>query len=220
MATHDDDQDNNQPSKAEQMNSGVEKSGKKWPTPEEAAGEAQAAGAGESDGEGEGEGEEKEALEHPTYEGLEGQLTETEQKVNEYWNEMMRAKAEMENIQRRAERDVSHARKFALEKFLNDLLPVIDSLGHALDCEYGDNEFANSIHEGVDMTMNMLMQTMEKYGVKVIDPQGEAFDPTHHEAIGMEEGGDVAANTVIKVMQKGYLLNDRLVRPAMVVVAK
>ena len=133
---------------------------------------------------------------------------------------MMRAKAEVENVRRRAERDVVNARKFALEKFLGELLPVIDSLGHALQCEFGDNAFAKSIHEGVEMTANMLNQTMERYGVKAVDPMGQPFDPNQHQAIGMEPAGDQAPNTVIRVMQKGFVLNERVIRPAMVVVSK
>lgn len=207
MSTHEDDQDNKKSSKAEEMNAQVSQGGKKWPTPEEASAS-------------EPEAEEAPALGHEDVEGLEQELNATEQKLNEYYNEMMRSRAEIENVRRRAERDVANARKFALEKFLTDLLPVIDSLGHALDCEFGDNAFAKSIHEGVALTANMLTQTMERYGVKVIDPVGQPFDPNHHQAIGTEPAGEQAANTVVRVMQKGYVLNDRLVRPAMVFVAK
>jgi molecular chaperone GrpE len=210
-------------SKAEKMNAGAD-SGKKWPTPDEFSEEEMVAGeAGEVEGSAEvesGDSAEAPALGHPSYKKLEDQLTETEQKLNEYWNEVMRARAEMENTRRRAAQDVEKARKFALEKFANDLLPIVDSLGHALDCEFGDNQFARSIHEGVEMTMNMLLQTFDRYGLKQINPVGVTFDPNQHQAVSMEENAEAASNTVIKVLQKGYLLNDRLIRPAMVVVAK
>jgi molecular chaperone GrpE len=203
MSTHDEDQHNKKPSKADEMNSGVQ-GGKQWPTPDKVTDEEEdIAGIGQE-----------------SVEQLEQELNESEQKLQDYYNEMMRSKAEIENVRRRAERDVVNARKFALEKFLGDLLPVIDSLGHALMCEFGDNAFAKSIHEGVEMTANMLNQTMERYGVKAIDPLGQPFDPNQHQAIGMEPAGDQAPNIVIRVMQKGFVLNERVIRPAMVVVSK
>ncbi|MDQ2994631.1 MAG: nucleotide exchange factor GrpE, partial [Pseudomonadota bacterium] len=146
------DQDNKKPSKAEQMNAEVKQGGKQWPTPEEAQAEAQP--------------EEPSSLGQESVDTLEQELNETEQKLNEYWNEIMRSKAEVENVRRRAELDLAKERKFAVERLLKDLLPVIDSLGHALQCEYGDNAFAKSIHEGVEMTVNMLNSTLERYGVK------------------------------------------------------
>lgn len=227
MAMQDDDASNGA-SKAEKMNAGVDPGKKKWPTPEEVAQADQNAAAADSSGtadssdqaEKAADSAEHAALEHPSYESLEAQLTETEQKLNEYWNEVMRARAEMENTRRRADKDIANARKFALEKFSNDLLPVVDSLGHALECEFGDNEFARSIHEGVNMTMNMFLQTMERYGIKQVNPLGEVFDPNQHQAVSIEESPEAKPNTILRVLQKGYLLNDRLVRPAMVVVAK
>lgn len=211
------EQDDTNPgaSKAEKMNAGVEAGKKQWPSPEDAA----QAGAGAA-GSG-GDSAERPALEHPSYEAIEALLNETELKLNEHQNEVMRARAEMENTRRRAAKDVESARKYALEKFTNDLLPVADSLGHALQCEYGDNQFAKSIHEGVEMTMNMLLQTLDRYGVKQIDPlMGAVFDPLHHQAVSTEALPDAAPNTVVRVLQKGYLLNERLIRPAMVIVSK
>ncbi len=219
MPTNEDDTDVGQ-SKADSMNAEV-KQGKKWPTPEEvdpvaqAASEAPTAQAADSK-----VGAEAPALEHPSYESLENKLTETEQKLNEYWNEVMRSRAEMENTRKRCETDVVQARKFALTKFAGDLLPIVDSLSHALACEYGDNQFARSIHEGVEMTMNMLLQTFERFGIKQIDPVGAIFDPNLHQAVSTEEVPGMKTNTVVRVLQKGYSLNDRLIRPAMVVVAK
>lgn len=222
MAMQDDDTSQGA-SKADAMNAGVNQGKKKWPTPEEIdQAEVQATDlADEGDlGSQATDSIDKPALEHPAYEALEAQLTATEQKVNEHWNEVMRARAEMENTRRRAERDVTNARKFALEKFSNDLLPVVDSLGHALECEFGDNEFARGIHEGVDLTMTMLLQTLERYGIKQVNPLGEVFDPNLHQAVSTEEVADAKPNSVVRVLQKGYLLNERLIRPAMVVVAK
>ena len=228
--TMQDDDAKKQPSKAEKMNAGVEPGKKKWPTPEEVALEEDESVGGTSDIGGaagaeqqpgaQADSSEAPALGHPSYQKLEDQLTETEQKLNEYWNEVMRARAEMENTRRRAALDVEKARKFALEKFSNDLLPVVDSLGHALECEYGDNQFARSIHEGVDMTMNMLLQTLDRYGIKQVNPLGAVFDPNQHQAVSIEESAGAKPNTVVRVLQKGYVLNDRLIRPAMVVVAK
>jgi molecular chaperone GrpE len=222
MAMQDDD--NQGPSKAETMNASVNQGKKQWPTPEEAA-QAELdnqAGAPEAvEGEGESAAPTSEpALDHPSYESLEAQLTATEQKLNEHWNEVVRARAEMENIRRRAGIDVANARKFALEKFAADLLPVVDSLGHALTCEFGDNQFARSIHEGVDLTMTVFLQTLERFGIKQVDPIGATFDPNQHQAVSIEETPDAKPNTVVRVLQKGYMLNERLIRPAMVVVAK
>ncbi len=217
------DNGNTGASKAERMNAGSESAKKRWPSPEDAAAGEQAGAEAPSDQHHTHDSQqtdEASALGHPSYQRLEDQLTETEQKLNEHWNEVMRSRAEMENTRRRAAKDVENARKFALEKFVNDLLPVVDSLGHALECEYGDNQFAKSIHEGVDLTMNMLYQTLERYGVKQVNPLGEPFDPQHHQAVSTEESAQVASNSVVRVLQKGYLLNDRLIRPAMVVVAK
>ena len=201
MPTNEDDTDVGQ-SKADSMNAEV-KEGKKWPTPEEvdqadtASSEAATAQAADSK-----VGGEAPALEHPSYESLENKLTETEQKLNEYWNEVMRSRAEMENTRKRCETDVVQARKFALTKFAGDLLPIVDSLSHALACEYGDNQFARSIHEGVEMTMNMLLQTFERFGIKQIDPVGVIFDPNLHQAVSTEEVQGMKTNTVVRVLQK------------------
>lgn len=211
MPINDDDSEVGQ-SKADTMNAEVNQ-GKKWPTPEEIDPVANSSNEAK-------EGLEAPALDHPSYEALETKLTETEQKLNEYWNEVMRSRAEMENTRKRCETDVVQARKFALTKFAGDLLPIVDSLSHALACEYGDNQFARSIHEGVEMTMNMLLQTFERFGIKQIDPVGAIFDPNLHQAVSTEEVQGMKTNTVVRVLQKGYSLNDRLIRPAMVIVAK
>ena len=134
---------------------------------------------------------------------------------------VVRAKAEGLNVKRRAENDVSNARKFALERFVNDLLPVMDSMERGLDvtdAESGDQ--LKSYQEGVAMTLKMFEDVLGKYNVEVIEPHGEPFDPELHQAMSMQESSDCEPNTVLAVMQKGYSLSGRLVRPAMVLVSK
>jgi len=129
---------------------------------------------------------------------------------------LMRAKAEIENIRRRAEQDVARAHKYALEKFVKELIAVVDSLEHALAAEGAEN----AVREGVELTYKMFLDVLAKHGVKQIDPVNEKFNPENHEAMSMQPSADVEPNTVLAVYQKGYLLNDRLVRPARVVVSK
>jgi len=156
-----------------------------------------------------------EALEHPDYASLEEELTKTEMQINEYRNQVMRAQAELENVRKRAERDVSNAHKFALEKFVEELLPAIDSLEKSMEAAVGDQH-----QEGVELTCGMLLKAMEKFGVEQLNPLGEEFNPEYHEAISMQPDPQSKTDTVLKVLQKGYLLNGRLVRPAMVIVAQ
>ena len=158
-------------------------------------------------------------LEHPAYEVLETKLTETEAKVSDYWNQLLRAKAEHENMLRRVERDIAGAHKFALEKFVLELLPVIDSLERAMMIKGDGNDFLKQMHDGIALTQGMFLKALEKFGVKQIHPLGEFFNPAHHQAISTRASGEAAPKTVIEVMQKGYLLHDRLIRPALVVVA-
>lgn len=131
-----------------------------------------------------------------------------------------RAQAEIQNMRRRAEQDVEKARKFALEKFTGELLPVVDSLERAIESCQSEDEATKALREGVEMTLKLLLDGMGKFNVEMVDPQGEAFNPEHHQAMSMVEAPDAQPNTVVAVMQKGYLLNGRLVRPAMVMVAK
>ncbi len=128
-----------------------------------------------------------------------------------------RAKAEMDNLRRRSVKDVENAHKFGIEKFVNELLPVLDSMGLGLATE---DASAESLREGMELTMNMLVKMMEKLGIEEIDPLNEKFDPEKHQAMTMQPNADVEPNTVIAVMQKGYSLNERLIRPAMVMVSK
>ena len=133
----------------------------------------------------------------------------------------LRAQADAINAQRRAELDVEKARKFALERFANDLLPVVDNLERALEASTGsDAEGIAAVVEGVELTLKSLVDVLTKNGVTSVDPHGEPFDPQVAQAMSMIENPDVEPNTVIAVMQKGYLLKDRLLRPAMVMVSK
>lgn len=132
----------------------------------------------------------------------------------------LRAQADAQNVQRRAEADVEKARKFALERFVGELLPVVDNLERALEAAAGGDEAVQSIAEGVELTLKSLIDVMGKFNVAVVDPEGEPFDPNLHQAMSMVENPEVEPNTVIAVMQKGYTLNERLVRPAMVMVSK
>ncbi|MEF8792243.1 nucleotide exchange factor GrpE [Thiohalorhabdus sp.] len=148
-----------------------------------------------------------------------GKVEELEASVTSYQEQALRAKAEGENARRRAEKDAENTRKYALEGFLKEFLPVKDSLEMALRVEVEEGaESAQKLHKGVEMTLNMLNELMQKYGVTEIDPYEEKFDPNFHQAMTtVETGGE--PNRVTAVMQKGYLLNERLVRPAMVEVS-
>lgn len=133
---------------------------------------------------------------------------------------VIRAQAEVENIRRRAALDVEKAHKFALEKFANDLLPVIDNLARAVDFADKNNESLKPLIEGIELTQKAFVETVAKYGVEEINPVGQPFNPEHHQAMAMQPSSDHPANTVLVVMQKGYILNGRLLRPAMVMVSK
>jgi molecular chaperone GrpE len=131
----------------------------------------------------------------------------------------LRAQADAANVQRRAEQEVEKARKFALERFVSELLPVVDNMERALEAA-GTDEAMKPIIEGVELTQKSLIDVLQKHGVETVDPMGEPFDPQIAQAMSMVENPEVEPNTVIAVMQKGYQLNGRLVRPAMVMVSK
>lgn len=131
-------------------------------------------------------------------------------------DQVLRARAEEDNTRRRAARDAENARKFALEKFAAELLPVIDNFERALEAAAEDS----AVREGLDLSMKLLFGVLEKSGIKVVDPIGEPFDPTYHEAIATVDNPDAEPGSVTEVVQKGYVLNDRLLRAAMVLVAK
>lgn len=151
---------------------------------------------------------------------LQAALDKAEATVVEQRDSVLRAKAEMENARRRADGEVEKARKFALERFAGELLPVADNLERALQMADANNEALKPMMEGVDITLKSFVSTIEKFGLKVINPQGEAFNPELHQAMSMQESTEVAPNTVMAVMQKGYEINGRLLRPAMVMVSR
>jgi molecular chaperone GrpE len=153
-------------------------------------------------------------------ETMEQQLAKAQVTIKDYWDQMMRLRAEIENNLKRAERDIENAHKYALKNFVENLLPVIDSMEMGQVAAGADNATLESIREGSALTMSMFVQALEKNGLEQVDPLGEKFDPERHQAISMIAAENAESNTVIEVMQKGFLLNDRLVRPAMVIVAK
>jgi molecular chaperone GrpE len=155
-----------------------------------------------------------------TGESMEQQLLKAQDTIKDYWDQMMRLRAEIDNNRKRAERDVENAHKYALKSFVENLLPVIDSMEMGQTAATADNATLESIREGAELTIGMLVQVLEKNGLEQVDPLGEKFDPERHQAISMIDVDSAESNTVVEVMQKGFLLNDRLVRPAMVVVAK
>lgn len=159
-----------------------------------------------------------ELLAQPAYVDLQAKLQEAVQKADENWDRMLRMQAEMENLRRRVERDVENAHKYALEKFVNELLPVVDSLERSLISP--DNTDNQNLLDGIQLTLKMFYAALEKFGVKPIDPEAQSFNPEWHQAVSTLVDDSQPAGTVVNVLQKGYLLNNRLVRPALVVVTK
>ncbi len=147
---------------------------------------------------------------------MEELLREAERKAQEHYDAWMYAKAETENVRRRAQQDIDTARKFAVESFSSELLPVKDALEMALAVE---NASVESLKSGVELTLKQLNNVFEKFSIREINPVGAKFDPHLHQAMAMVES-DAEPNTVVNVMQKGYLLNERVLRPALVSVAK
>ena len=147
-------------------------------------------------------------------------LSELEMQLGEMKDQVLRHQAEVQNVKRRAEQDVEKARKYALERFCNELLPIVDSLEMAILSASPDQEDSESILKGVKLTLKMFVDTLAKFNLEQIDPEGEPFDPKSHQAVSMVENNEVEPNTVLSVMQRGYILSGRLIRPAMVVVSK
>jgi molecular chaperone GrpE len=142
--------------------------------------------------------------------------------IAELKDKFLRAKAEHENIRRRAENDVASARKYAIETFAGEVLSVRDSLdlARSVELDHGSDEAVQKMYEGIELTLKLMDSVLAKFGISLVDPQGEKFDPARHQAISMVASDQVPPNHVVSVVQKGYLLKDRLLRPAMVVVAK
>jgi molecular chaperone GrpE len=147
-------------------------------------------------------------------------LEDARNKADDNWNQLLRAKAEQENLIRRHERELENAHKFALERFATDILAVRDSMELGLDAANNDGADVNSLRQGTELTLKLLSDVMEKFKIVQIDPNGEPFNPEFHQAMSTQPRDDVPPNTVIAVMQKGYTLNDRLIRPAMVMVSQ
>ncbi|OEH47813.1 Protein GrpE [Legionella parisiensis] len=158
------------------------------------------------------------SLDHPSYVELSEKLTLAEQQAHENWEKAVRAQAELDNVRRRAEREVTNAHRYGVEKLITDLLPVIDSLEQALQLAVKAEDA--SMHEGLELTLKLFMDVLKKFDVQQIDPTGAPFDPQLHEAMSIQVAPDAEPNTVLTVFQKGYKLSDRVIRPARVVVAK
>ncbi len=147
-------------------------------------------------------------------------LEDARNKADEHWNELLRARADMENLRRRQARDLENAHKHALDKFVAELLPIYDSMELGLKAASGEEASLDAVREGLEMTMKMFLSSISKFGLEQVDPEGQAFDPELHQAVAMQPADGVEANQVLTVMQKGYQFNGRLLRPAIVVVSQ
>ena len=158
-----------------------------------------------------------EALPEPD---LEMELEEARREAASHLDDLLRARAELENLRKRAARDVENAHKYGLERFMTELLPVKDSVELGLNAADDRVTDAEKLREGLELTLKLFNTASEKFGLVEVNPEGESFDPDYHQAMSMQEVEGAASGTIITVVQKGYLLNDRLLRPAMVIVAK
>ncbi len=147
-------------------------------------------------------------------------LEDARAKADEHWQGLLRAKAEIDNLRKRSRRDVENAHKFGLERFVAEVLPVLDSMELGLSAASEEGVDGEKVREGLELTLRMLQAAVDKFGVTEVNPEGEKFDPERHQAMTMQETDAVDPGTVVSVIQKGYLLNERLVRPALVIVAK
>ena len=166
------------------------------------------------------EGSTKEPGEDEETDNLLAQLEASQKKAEEHWDQLVRLQAEMDNLRKRSSKEVENARKFGLEKIAKELLSVRDSLEMGLSAAKGENTELEQIREGMELTLKNLIQVMEKFDIVAVDPMGEKFNPEFHQAMNTQEAEGVESNTVVMVMQKGYTLNDRLIRPALVGVSK
>lgn len=146
-------------------------------------------------------------------------LEEAQAKADENWNQLLRVRAEMENLKRRHANELEKAHKFALDGFVRELLQVRDSLELGHDAARDKGADVTKLREGTELTLKLLVSVMGRFGVEQLDPQDKPFDPEYHQAMTTQPTADIVPNTVVRVIQKGYLLNGRLVRPAMVIVA-
>ena len=163
----------------------------------------------------------KEVAEHEySIEELKKELAEVKQKAQENWDKALRVQAEMENLKKRTQKDLEDAHKFALTNFAKEMLSVFDSLALGLQAAIGDSEEVKKFREGSELTIKQFESVFAKFNIVTIDPLGQPFNAEHHQAMAMQAVEGAEPNTVVNVFQKGYLLNGRLLRPAMVVVAK
>lgn len=151
---------------------------------------------------------------------LQKELEQANQKAQENWDKALRIQAEMENLKRRTQKDLDDARKYAIERFAKELLTVVDSLELGLQAISGDSEEVKKFREGSELTLKQFEAAFAKVNIETVNPLGQPFNPEHHQAMAMQPSAEAAPNSVLTVFQKGYLLNGRLLRPAMVVVAK
>ena len=153
-------------------------------------------------------------------EDLQKQLAKAEKKASENWDKVLRIQAEMDNLKRRTQKDLDSAHKYGLEKFAKELLNVIDSLELGIQAATSDAPEVVKLKEGSELTIKQFETVFAKFNIEAIDPMGQPFNPEFHQAMSMVPTEDAEPNTVINVFQKGYVLNGRLIRPAMVVVAQ
>ncbi|AKX45654.1 heat -hock protein GrpE [Thiopseudomonas alkaliphila] len=166
------------------------------------------------------ESEAAEAPEPAVENDLEAQLAALTDQLAMAKDQELRLMAEVQNTRRRADQDVEKAHKFALEKFAKDLLAVVDTLERALEVQITEDTAVQSMREGIELTLKLLLDTLKRHQVEQISPEGQPFDPELHQAISMESNAEVEPNSVVKVFQKGYSISGRLLRPAMVVVSQ
>ncbi|MGE3318176.1 MAG: nucleotide exchange factor GrpE [Candidatus Berkiella sp.] len=158
---------------------------------------------------------------HDQIEVLSKTLKETQEKADDNWERLVRKEAELQNLIRRSEQEVENARKFAIERFAGEMLQVLDSLDQGLAHSQTDSITVDHLVEGIRLTHSVFMNALDKQGIKQIEPTvGEAFNPTVHEAISVQETNELEPNRIMAVVQKGYMLQTRLLRPARVVVSK
>ncbi len=155
-----------------------------------------------------------------SYEELQKKLVAAEEKAAQSWDRALRIQADMDNMQRRVERDVASAHKYALEKFVLELLPIVDGLERAVAAHEGEDSSSGTLLDGVHLTLKMIYAALAKFHVEQVSPESQPFNPELHQAVSTQADPTVKPNTVLAVLQKGYLLNNRLIRPALVVVSK
>lgn len=160
------------------------------------------------------------SLSHPSPEELIKQLNEADAKLNEYRDMALRTQAELENYKRRVEKDIHNAHKYANERYIREFIDVFDNIDYSITAAHAENADLKSIQKGLELTAKILHNMQERLDLKLIDPLGAVFNPTLHEAMNIEETDAYPPNTVTRVLQRGYQLHDRVIRPARVTVAK